>query len=732
MARFGHVLRPSFIPLCVLLVSYIDLHAVAYTESETFGYINEILSKLNDNNACRLPSFAEVDELQECFRELEMQYGQDLESKLDHDQNLVRATLLDQWDSFQKRMNDAVVIRSAKKRAFLGKIEKYQKAKFGDSVCTRLSSGLRTVPDTVFEKNPIVRYVKHLETKQVAEQTDRVPEVMMSHLDAVPPKEDREPEESEKVAAEPEEHEQQQQKETTESKESEEVATEAVADEVEPLTDAPSDKPKEEPQALNETVVDSTGVVHQKIGESNPDEINLNYTPESSDDEGYDPLSELPEPTGSEYSGQSSDDDLAQMAGKQTQLEGVEYVDEATNDKMLAQLVRVRKRHVEPDPEMDSYMIEWPDESRITRNEQKAVRQQYDQETTEWNEFLKNPFPEPEAPAEPKLTFPSVNMSTIHLKKQDYLEDAAMKSRMANLFTSHTDKFTMFDESDLRRKVHVDRRRKKTSSDRSVNSPMPQQQPPQQLPNPFAANQQPAMMNFHQSQPMPSMSMFQPQQQPSMFHQPTMQQQSMMPMQQQPNMFNQMHQMQQSPMQQQNFMQQTPMFQQQQPMHQMANYQQHPMQQAPMMPQQTMYSSPMGFQQQPFVQQPIQQQQPMFMQQQPMNQPSMFNGPMMQQQQPTMMQQQPMQQQFMFQHPQQSMNDVVSPVEQPKSSKSNKASKKKTPNVQKWSNVADNNFCKIDYNTEYIPKHVKSATSWVKSKTAIAARKVLNAVEEKD
>lgn len=157
----------SFLVVGVALLSY--HHAKAYTDEDNFAFINKIISFLNNEKECQIPTYQEVDELQTVFTELEATHGPDkLMGMLSEDQKLIKDTLLDQWPSFQKRMTSAVVIRSAKLRSFLCKVEYYQRTKTGHSICTDVKAP-KNLSDRVFEKNPIVRYVKHLETHDVPE-----------------------------------------------------------------------------------------------------------------------------------------------------------------------------------------------------------------------------------------------------------------------------------------------------------------------------------------------------------------------------------------------------------------------------------------------------------------------------------------------------------------------------------------------------------------------------------
>lgn len=163
------VQRSFLLFIALMLMIENDRQVIAYTEIENLVFINKILELLNNNKECKMPTYEEVDELQASFNELDALYGESLTSKLTDDQKLVKETLLDQWESFQRRMAAGVVIRTAKKRAFLGKIERYQQAKYGFSICTSTVENTGPISDHIFERNPIVRYIKHLETKDVPE-----------------------------------------------------------------------------------------------------------------------------------------------------------------------------------------------------------------------------------------------------------------------------------------------------------------------------------------------------------------------------------------------------------------------------------------------------------------------------------------------------------------------------------------------------------------------------------
>lgn len=167
--------------LVFVLIIAIATNVVAYTEEENFDYINQILAKLNQKKECQLPTYEEIDELNASFKELEKKYNnvEKLDSILNDDQKLVRKTLLDQWESFQKRMTSGIVIRTAKKRSFLCKIEEYQLAKYGFSICIETFDASKKGSDKIFEKNPIVRYVKHTDTNEVVNFDETAEEIDM-------------------------------------------------------------------------------------------------------------------------------------------------------------------------------------------------------------------------------------------------------------------------------------------------------------------------------------------------------------------------------------------------------------------------------------------------------------------------------------------------------------------------------------------------------------------------
>lgn len=162
----GHTIQ---VGLLLLLAALVAGHVDALSQEQNLAYIEKVLDYLNNNRRCTLPTFFEADRLQSCFQELELEWGPAFESRLTEDQRLVRETLLLKWDLFQRLMSSAVVIRSAKKRSFLCRVEDYQVSKFGYSVCTRYKDIRGPITDHIFEKDPVVRYIKHLETGELIE-----------------------------------------------------------------------------------------------------------------------------------------------------------------------------------------------------------------------------------------------------------------------------------------------------------------------------------------------------------------------------------------------------------------------------------------------------------------------------------------------------------------------------------------------------------------------------------
>lgn len=167
--------------LLISLIAFVGGLLALHNEEENLTYINKILDLLNNKDECQLPSYADVDELQSRFNELELAFGTSFLDRLTDDQKLVREKVLDQWDSFYKMLSSSAYIACAKKRSFLCKIEKYQKAKFGFSICTMIKDVPKQNGDRTYEKNPLVRFLKHCETQQVCDPPEEevlIPEIL--------------------------------------------------------------------------------------------------------------------------------------------------------------------------------------------------------------------------------------------------------------------------------------------------------------------------------------------------------------------------------------------------------------------------------------------------------------------------------------------------------------------------------------------------------------------------
>lgn len=153
----------------ILLVVGLVLAAVvgqslAATEAERLQYIGKILSLLNSKTKCVLPNYEEIDVLLKSFQGLD-------KSKLTTDHEILASTVLDQWASFQKYLRvgaKGTVVSNAKRLAYEAKVIEYQKMKYGFSVCENERDRRYhdddddDDDDQEFQKNPLVRYLKHL------------------------------------------------------------------------------------------------------------------------------------------------------------------------------------------------------------------------------------------------------------------------------------------------------------------------------------------------------------------------------------------------------------------------------------------------------------------------------------------------------------------------------------------------------------------------------------------
>lgn len=390
-------------------------NSLAYTEDENWAFIDKILTLLNNDVKCEIPTIEEVDELQKSFNELEQLYGESLEQKLSEDQKLVRKTLLSQWSSFRERISSAVVIRSAKKRIFLCKIEGYQIGKFGASICTQIKNTSGPISDGIFEKNPLVRYIKHLQTHDVPEPGD---EMSISS-----PVKTKSPTTEILVAEEPTSRRQIEPTDIT-GPDSAKIGSETELISDVPIADEPIDKfDINLPPLKDDGYQNSSGVVHRIIGKFTIDypdgqkKITIHIGPKTDDDDERDPLADIPVPTSDdkdasdEYKSEAAPEpgmrdvteptkasnetptiepevkqviseptivsneassvepETKEVANESTTTEpavqfdefGAELIDDAINDAYLERLVKVSPKDWEFDPIYDNF--KWPDEN---------------------------------------------------------------------------------------------------------------------------------------------------------------------------------------------------------------------------------------------------------------------------------------------------------------------------------------------------------------------------------
>lgn len=380
----------------VVLIIAITTNVVAYTEEENFDYINQILAKLNQKKECQLPTYEEIDELNASFKELDKKYenSEKLDSILNDDQKLVRKTLLDQWESFQRRMTSGIVIRTAKKRSFLCKIEEYQLAKYGFSICIETFDASKKGSDKIFEKNPIVRYVKHTETNEVvnfdemAKEVDKplansdadavkIPERTRENLSGEEKEEERydplaeipAPPASDQEVVEPDVESSPNGKEQTLTEQLSETATTTTTTPL-PTLDRP-DLPETTPPGI----VDSVEPLES------PSDVRINSPPESTNkaeidtlfrDQHSSPTLETPPEPSNPVDEQYTED-------------GAELVDELEDERDLARLDRVEQTDWDYDHIYGEFM--WPDEHPYDNvcNFDKSIE-------VRWIKFLKEPF----------------------------------------------------------------------------------------------------------------------------------------------------------------------------------------------------------------------------------------------------------------------------------------------------------------------------------------------------
>lgn len=182
MASSKSLIGPLHISLPLLLVLIIPCLLLLFTngviadgDTEDFEYIESIINLLNNRDICYLPSFDEVDRLQKSFERLEKAHPKDLDEILSDDEKLVRKTLLDGWDSFKKNMDLSKVIGSSRKYAHFCKVENYQLAKYGFSICTKARGNGACAMDFVpGPENSIESYIEHLDTLQQPRDSETV------------------------------------------------------------------------------------------------------------------------------------------------------------------------------------------------------------------------------------------------------------------------------------------------------------------------------------------------------------------------------------------------------------------------------------------------------------------------------------------------------------------------------------------------------------------------------
>lgn len=117
----------------LLILISLELTKICAHGEDDITYVNSIIEKLNNEKECLLPTYQEVDRLYDIFNGIDASKEA---YKLTDDQKLIKETLLDRWPTFRKRVHSVDLIKAAKLRSFLCKIEAYQKAKTSHSVCT--------------------------------------------------------------------------------------------------------------------------------------------------------------------------------------------------------------------------------------------------------------------------------------------------------------------------------------------------------------------------------------------------------------------------------------------------------------------------------------------------------------------------------------------------------------------------------------------------------------------
>lgn len=105
----------------------------AHQAGQTDGNMVDLVVSLLDNREkCTLPTYEEID-----VAAKQLEQDPEAARHLAKGGQLLRETVLDQWHSFQKHLRNDNVLKSAKKRAFLSRVEQYQERKFSHSICAQ-------------------------------------------------------------------------------------------------------------------------------------------------------------------------------------------------------------------------------------------------------------------------------------------------------------------------------------------------------------------------------------------------------------------------------------------------------------------------------------------------------------------------------------------------------------------------------------------------------------------
>lgn len=341
--------------LALLLTEYV----ASYSEQENLAFINKIISFMNNNEECELPTFQEVDEMKKSFVELEELYGEQFDDKLTSDQKLARQTVLYQWDEFYARMNEAVIMRSPAKLSFLCLIEAYQLKKYGKSVCTAIKTDRKADTKRIFIKNPHVRYLQLMLDREENPELEPAPEPIdwVVHTPIV-----EEAPQVEEVVAEP----------------TAEEETEKPVEE-----DNGSSDSEENHDPLSDVPVPAAADTNQDETLSEPEE-NSQDTNEGTDDQ-PEPEPE-PEP---EAEPETQIEEPAEIKPADEEVfydeDGAELVDADFDDEDLDRLNKVPPKKW---AEKEFNQFRWPDEGWLNDDEEKV----YDPTVRDlWFKFVKAP-----------------------------------------------------------------------------------------------------------------------------------------------------------------------------------------------------------------------------------------------------------------------------------------------------------------------------------------------------